>query len=136
MVLGLEWGEFGVWVCGELFSVAEFYEESEVYCGAAGYDCALVCCYGDCEFDFFFCCSGCMSSLSLYFLFRELEGRSLGHLLNYIKGLDSILHIPMCTRHLEELATSTIPCSVVQARWPLYIILYHLWSSITCYGLP
>ena len=58
MVLGVERGEFGVWVCGELFSVAEFYEEGEVYCGAAGYDCALVCCYGDCEcgslFFFFF----------------------------------------------------------------------------------
>ena len=49
MVPGLEWGKFGVWICGEFFLVAEFYEEGEVYCGVAGYDCALVCGYGDCE---------------------------------------------------------------------------------------
>ena len=57
MVLGPEWGEFGLWLCGEFFLAAEFYEEGEVYCGAAGHDCALVCCDGDCEFDVFFCCS-------------------------------------------------------------------------------
>ena len=68
MVLGAEWGEFGVWVCGELFPVAEFYEEGEVYCGAAGYDCALVCCYGDCEFGHFsslFCVQCFVMSLAL-----------------------------------------------------------------------
>ena len=58
MVLGIEWGEFGVWVCGELFFVAEFYEEGEIYCCAAGHDIALVCGYGDCEYDSlpFLCC--------------------------------------------------------------------------------
>lgn len=50
MVLGAEWREFGVWVCGEFFLAAEFYEGGEVYCGVAGHDCALVCCDGDCEF--------------------------------------------------------------------------------------
>ena len=54
MVLGVEWGEFGVWVCGEFLFVAEFYEEGEVYCCAAGYDIALVCGYGHCEFGLFF----------------------------------------------------------------------------------
>ena len=53
MVLGAQWGEFGVWLCGELFLAAEFYEEGEVYCGVAGYDCALVYCDGDCEFGLF-----------------------------------------------------------------------------------
>ena len=53
MVLGLEWGEFGVRVCGEFFLAAEFYEEGEVYCGAAGYDCALVCGDGNCKFCLF-----------------------------------------------------------------------------------
>ena len=59
MVLGSEWGEFGVWVRGEFFLAAEFYEEGEVYCGVAGHDCALVCCDGDCEFlslSFFLFC--------------------------------------------------------------------------------
>ena len=95
MVLGVEWGEFGVWVCGELFFVAEFYEEGEVYCCAAGYDIALVCGYGDCEFGlfffFFWCCSvlflgcfvhegvGACASLR-YLLLKELEGSSFGQL--------------------------------------------------------
>ena len=54
MVLGVEWGEFGVWVCGEFLFVAEFYEKGEVYCCVAGDDITLVCGYGDCKFDLSF----------------------------------------------------------------------------------
>lgn len=119
MVLGPEWSQFGVWLRGEFLFAAQFYEEGQVYCGAAGHDCALVCCDGDCEFGLFLSCSAFFLGCFIYgvagacaslsdLLLKELEGRSFGHWVSLSKymGFAIIILIPMCMRHLEELVTS------------------------------